>query len=436
MDLLHQPKDANVRVHFQGTGVLHCYLIPTPQFETFAAGGAVDCFQFEVAPLMHAIQIPREGPWRLAMTGTGEVEVEVGEPLPLAENVRAILQPEKSVDPTTDNRAATLNKLPFRSDAPKPGQPGFIGPVAVQPQQPARQGYSQSEREMLRRFLLSTGTPVNQVDKQVEAIIERASIMPVPKAENYQPGDLGPDITPEKFIEGFFGRGVDALKANWELMKNFDPLVMPVRAIIDPEGTANDQYRTLHGLAPLVGAGGDNAPGVGESWKNVGKDAISYEEWTKGNPAKAAGQNAFDALSIIAGGRGIANALRATERLVPERGGPVVERATPTLLPAHNFIPQKAYDVLELVDKGQWPGAAKAPGTKGGGTYRNKFSEKNGVDNVRLPFVDGSGSKIVYKEWDVNPIGTGGRDAERIVTGSDGSAYYTSDHYGSFIKIR
>jgi guanyl-specific ribonuclease Sa len=28
------------------------------------------------------------------------------------------------------------------------------------------------------------------------------------------------------------------------------------------------------------------------------------------------------------------------------------------------------------------------------------------------------------------------RDASRVVTGSDGSAYYTSDHYDSFIMFR
>ena len=44
---------------------------------------------------------------------------------------------------------------------------------------------------------------------------------------------------------------------------------------------------------------------------------------------------------------------------------------------------------------------------------------------------------ITYREWDVNPKpATGRRDAERIVTGSDGSAYYTSDHYQTFRKIR
>ena len=41
-----------------------------------------------------------------------------------------------------------------------------------------------------------------------------------------------------------------------------------------------------------------------------------------------------------------------------------------------------------------------------------------------------------YKEYDVNPKVSGqNRGAERIVIGSDGSRYYTGDHYASFTKF-
>ncbi len=44
---------------------------------------------------------------------------------------------------------------------------------------------------------------------------------------------------------------------------------------------------------------------------------------------------------------------------------------------------------------------------------------------------------ITYQEWDVNRKVSGvNRGAERLITGSDGSAYYTSDHYRTFTKIR
>jgi len=64
---------------------------------------------------------------------------------------------------------------------------------------------------------------------------------------------------------------------------------------------------------------------------------------------------------------------------------------------------------------------------------------KNAAINLlnRSPQEDGSGNNIEYREHDVNNKQSGqGRDAERFVTGSDGSIYYTNDHYGTFIKIK
>ena len=53
-----------------------------------------------------------------------------------------------------------------------------------------------------------------------------------------------------------------------------------------------------------------------------------------------------------------------------------------------------------------------------------------------LPQTDTKGNSILYKEWDVNPYTKGvNRGPERLITGSDGSAYYTNDHYNSFIRI-
>jgi ribonuclease T1 len=68
------------------------------------------------------------------------------------------------------------------------------------------------------------------------------------------------------------------------------------------------------------------------------------------------------------------------------------------------------------------------PGGKGGRCFENREG--------KLPKTDKDGKPIDYKEWDVNPQKAGQpRDAERIVTGSDGSAYYTNDHYGNFQYI-
>ncbi len=92
-------------------------------------------------------------------------------------------------------------------------------------------------------------------------------------------------------------------------------------------------------------------------------------------------------------------------------------------------IPARVRTTLALIDAGKWPAAANAPGTHGGDVFRN--------NERQLPVTDASGARITYREWDVNPKRRGsGRDAERIVTGSDGSAWYTADHYRTFVVVR
>ena len=92
-------------------------------------------------------------------------------------------------------------------------------------------------------------------------------------------------------------------------------------------------------------------------------------------------------------------------------------------------IPQQAFDTLAEIDAGGWPDSADAPGTKGGLAWQNRGGD--------LPKTTPDGARIIYQEWDVNPKKRGeSRDAERIVTGSDGSAWYTGDHYTSFIRMR
>lgn len=91
--------------------------------------------------------------------------------------------------------------------------------------------------------------------------------------------------------------------------------------------------------------------------------------------------------------------------------------------------PPRVIATLAEIDAGRWPDSANAPGTKGGITFRNSEG--------RLPAVGAGGGRVVYQEWDVNPKKNGqGRDAERIVTGNDGSAWFTLDHYETFSRIR
>ncbi|QNK64499.1 hypothetical protein H7F33_08480 [Pedobacter sp. PAMC26386] len=81
-------------------------------------------------------------------------------------------------------------------------------------------------------------------------------------------------------------------------------------------------------------------------------------------------------------------------------------------------VPQKAYTVADYVAKN-----GKAPQGYVGGTV---FQNREGL----LP------GGVAYKEYDVNPKVSGqNRGAERIVIGSDGSRYYTGDHYATFTKF-
>jgi len=98
-------------------------------------------------------------------------------------------------------------------------------------------------------------------------------------------------------------------------------------------------------------------------------------------------------------------------------------------LPSNMKIPLPALNTLGVIDD-----TGKSPAnTPGGSTFRN---DGRGGGQM-LPPTDGHGNAITYREWDVNSRPTSGpRDAQRLVTGSDGSAYYTGDHYQTFEQIR
>jgi guanyl-specific ribonuclease Sa len=103
--------------------------------------------------------------------------------------------------------------------------------------------------------------------------------------------------------------------------------------------------------------------------------------------------------------------------------------APPQPVPQGPQPPQQAQNVLKQIDEGKWPQGANAPGTKGGSSYENR--------DGHLPTTDGSGKPITYQEWDVDPKVPGqNRVGGRIVTGSDGSAWYTPDHYATFQRLR
>ena len=88
-------------------------------------------------------------------------------------------------------------------------------------------------------------------------------------------------------------------------------------------------------------------------------------------------------------------------------------------------IPAKVYKVLDYIRTN-----GRAPAGYVGGRRFGNFERL-------LPRQDVSGQRIQYQEWDVNPKKKGrNRGAERLVTGSDGRAWYTRDHYDSFVEVK
>lgn len=87
-------------------------------------------------------------------------------------------------------------------------------------------------------------------------------------------------------------------------------------------------------------------------------------------------------------------------------------------------VPRKVYDVLAYVNANGRPMAGYVGGRRFG-NFEN-----------HLPRSDTDGKPISYQEWDVNPKVSGrNRGTERLVTGSDGRAWYTNDHYNTFVEV-
>ena len=104
-------------------------------------------------------------------------------------------------------------------------------------------------------------------------------------------------------------------------------------------------------------------------------------------------------------------------KLFPEKNNAPTE-------PPQTQVPQEAWDTLSYVDqKGRAP-----QGYKGGKIFIN-----DGRDNSEI--LPSAG--MPYKEYDIFPhIKNHKRGTERLVIGSDCTAWYTSNHYKSFIQLR
>lgn len=133
---------------------------------------------------------------------------------------------------------------------------------------------------------------------------------------------------------------------------------------------------------------------------------------------------------LFVGPTGTIGSRSASEPAIPtvsvpsvQSEGPAVHDATPPLDQQLHRVakepPQKAKDLLEAIRRHQ---GEPLPGYIGGGMFQNR--------EHLLP----SGR---YREYDVNPRIPGrSRGAERIVIEQrTGKAYYTHDHYRTFVPL-
>ena len=88
-------------------------------------------------------------------------------------------------------------------------------------------------------------------------------------------------------------------------------------------------------------------------------------------------------------------------------------------------IPPKVLELLTYIRKNN-----RAPEGYVGGRKFGNFEKL-------LPQKTKTDKPIQYREWDVNPKQEGqNRGSERLVTGSDDRAWYSRDHYNSFVEVK
>lgn len=112
-----------------------------------------------------------------------------------------------------------------------------------------------------------------------------------------------------------------------------------------------------------------------------------------------------------------------TQRVAASSNGAVVQLA----------LPSNVNDMVARVEAGKGSLGSKGKGGQpsyeaGGKTYQG--GRTFGNREKKLP------KGVTYQEWDVHPLTKGSRGGERLITGSDGSVWYTADHYGSFEKVK
>lgn len=134
------------------------------------------------------------------------------------------------------------------------------------------------------------------------------------------------------------------------------------------------------------------------------------------------------ALLAVACGQGSGPTPATGSRGASQGVAPPSAASNPASPRADGRVPANVLAVLDTIRA-----TGRAPtGYRGGRLFAN---DGRGHGQM-LPRRTRTGDAIQYREWDVHPYHRGvNRGADRLVTGSDGHAWYTANHYRTFIPI-
>jgi guanyl-specific ribonuclease Sa len=95
-------------------------------------------------------------------------------------------------------------------------------------------------------------------------------------------------------------------------------------------------------------------------------------------------------------------------------------------------VPAHAWSILNTID-----GNRTGSGDPKSQVKSNTFKNDGRSGTTILPKNDRESYAIAYRKYDINPSVAGqDRGRERLVIGSNGSAYFTGDHYCNWVQIR
>jgi len=172
-------------------------------------------------------------------------------------------------------------------------------------------------------------------------------------------------------------------------------------------------------LQGVGAAGGTAGASLGISWVGVGVETYSLGLTTVSTINAAKTNSQISAMKAVgsSGSGGTNNSGNTNLNQIIENN--------------FNSLTDDEKITFEKYEKNGWKGQYGKNGPSHAGGDFDNTGEGGGQI---LPKYEADGTPIEYKEYDINNVKP--RDNKRFVRGSDGSVYYTDDHYMTFRRIK